>query len=447
VPSSSSKEMKVSHSFKRARQFQRLAAVVLATTTALGGLVGCSSPSSSPDGTTTISLSMQNPDVKTADPATWAIVQAFEKANPTIKVEVTGEAVAEHLQKLSIAAQSDTLPDVFWIYKSNAEDMSKGGKLMNLSPVLSELGLSEKFPKSTITSFTSEDALYGVPYQGLLTGLWYNKKILADNGLEVPVTFDDLLTVTKTLKAKGITTISNGANQSAFSVWSFLTDLSRFGYDQKIEGILNGTESYNNADFLRLYEHIAELRDAGAFASNVSTQTYQQAVDQFTTGKAAMLDAGVWGSSAIEESPLKGNVGFWAGPQFKDGVGNQNIIMNVASAPLVVSQKVSKDETKLAAVKKFLAFYYGDEAQQLLVDNGQPPVTTYKPTVSPDQSALQAALDAASAPGVTSPESQPDLLVSTPVANAMYDSIYGVIQDQFTPQQALDLVQAAIDSK
>jgi raffinose/stachyose/melibiose transport system substrate-binding protein len=48
---------------------------------------------------------------------------------------------------------------------------------------------------------------------------------------------------------------------------------------------------------------------------------------------------------------------------------------------------------------------------------------------------------------VTSPQSQPDLLVPTPVANAMYDSIYGVIQDQLTPKQALELVQKALDAE
>lgn len=429
----------------RRRLLAALTAVAVST-----GLVACASGSGggSGSGKTTITLSMQNPDVKSADPATWAIVEAFQKANPDITVQVSGEAVAEHLQKLSIAAQSDTLPDVFWVYKANAEEMVKGGKLLDLAPVLKELNLSNSFPQSTVANFTSGSTVYGVPYQGLLTGLWVNTKILEDNGLEQPKTFEDLLAVSRALRAKGITTISNGANQSAFSVWSFLTDLSRFGFADKVDGILKGTESYDNADFLRLYKHIAELRDAGAFASNVSTQTYQQAVDQFTSGKAAMLDAGVWASSAIQKSSVAGNVGFWAGPQFSDGVGNQNIIMNVASAPLVVSAKVGEDEKKLAAVKKLIAFYYSDAAQQLLVDNGQPPVTTYTPKVdATTQSALKAALDAAGAEGVSSPQSQPDLLVPTAVANAMYDSIYGVIQKQLTPDQAVQLVQTAITSQ
>lgn len=429
-----------------------LAAVALTTSAALA-LTACSGASTTPGpasasagGKTEITLSMQNPDVKTADPATWAIVQAFEAENPDVTVTVSGEAVSEHLQKLSIAAQSDTLPDVFWVYKANAEQMMQANKLLDLKPVLDELGITATLPPSTVENFTADGKIYGVPYQELLTGLWVNKKILADNGLQTPTTFDELVNVAKTLHAKGITTISNGANQSAFSVWSFLVWLDRFGYEDKVAGLLDGSASYNNPDFERMYQHIADLRDAGAFATNVSTQTYQQAVSQFTNGKAAMLDAGVWASSAIQESKVAANIGFWKGAEFADGVGNQNIIMDVASAPLVVSAKAGADPAKLAAIKKFLAFYYGEKGQQILVDNGQPPVTTYQAKVDASkQSVLKVALDAATAPGVASPKSQPDLLVPTQVANAMYDSIYGVIQNQLKPKDALDLVQKALD--
>lgn len=429
------------------RRVGRIALGLVAVTTAALTLSACGSTGATADGKTSITLSMQNADVKTADPATWAIVQAFQKANPDISVTVSGEAVADHLQKLSIAAQSDTLPDIFWVYKSTAEQMQKAGKLLDLAPVLKDLKLTDTFPKSTIANFSNGNVIYGLPYQGLLTGLWVNNKILSDNGLTAPKTFDDLMKVTKALNAKGITTISNGANQSSFSVWAFLTMLDRYGFGDKVKGLLDGSVKYSNNDFLRLYQHIDQLRRAGAFPSNVSTQTYQQAVDQFTSGKAAMLDSGVWASSAIQASSIASNISFWQGPQFSDGVGEQNIIMNVASAPFAVDHKVANDAVKLDAVKKFLAFYYSDEAQQILVDNGQPPVTTYKAKLDTQkQGALKAALDAATAGGVTSPVSQPDLLVPTPVANSMYDSIYGVIEGQLTPSAALDLVQKALDS-
>ena len=428
---------------------RRRIAFALFTVSSLFAFAACgASDADNADGKTTITLSMQNPDVKTADPATWAIINAFEKANPDIHVEVSGQAVAEHLQSLSIAAQSDTLPDVFWVYKATAQDMLANGRLMDLKPTLDELGITDHLPESTVGNFTADGKIFGVPYQGLLTGLWVNKKILADNGLQVPTTFDELVNVAKTLKSKGIVTISDGANQSSFSVWSFLVWLDRFGYEDKINKILDGSESYDNADFVRMYQHIAQLRDGGAFASNVSTQTYQQAVDQYLKGKAAMLDAGVWAASAIQDSAVAADTTFWNGPTFDDGVGEQNIVMNVASAPLVVDHKVANDKNKLAPVKKFLAFYYGDEAQQLLVDNGQPPVTDYQPQIdAAKQSVLKSALDVAASPQLTSPQTQPDLVVSTAVASAMYDSIYGVIQDQLSPDKAVALVQKALDAE
>lgn len=432
--------------------FRRRAAGAVAAA-ALLSLAACGTGSgqageNAADGVTTIELSMQNPDVETADPATWAIVEAFEEANPDVDVEVSGQAVAEHLQSLSIAAQSDTLPDIFWVYESTAEDMLAAGRLMDLTPVLTETGILDRLPDTTVESFTVDGVTYGVPYQGLLTGLWVNEAILADNGLQTPTTFDELVEVAEALSANDMVTISYGANQSSFSVWSFLVWLERFGYSDRIEAILDGSDTYANEDFLAMYTHVAELRDAGAFASNVSTQTYQQAVDAFLNGQAAMLDAGVWAASAIQDSDIASDIGFWNGAEFSDGVGEQNIIMNVASAPLAVDHKVADDEATLDAVTRFLEFYYSDEGQQLLVEGGQPPVTDYQPELDPQaQSVLQTALDATMADGVTSPQSQPDLVVSTAVASAMYDSIYGVIQDQLSPQEAVDLVQTAIDAE
>ncbi len=430
------------------RLASRSAALALAASLTLT-MAACSSNdnASSSDGVTTLTMTTQNPDLEETDPALFGILDAFAEAHPEVKIEVSGQPVAEHLQSLSIAAQSDTLPDIFWVYKTVASDMYAADRLMDLGPLLDETGVAERLPESTMANFSAADgAVYGMPYQGLLTGLWYNQQILDEHGLEVPTTFDELLSVTETLHEAGVVTYSNGANQSAFSVWQFLVWLDRFGYGDRIQGILDGTDSYDNEDFVRMYQHIAELRDAGAFPSNVTTQTYQQAVDQFLTGNAAFLDAGVWAANQIQESDVAEHAGFWIGPEFSDGVGKQDIVMNVASAPFAVDHKVADNEAKTEALRKFIEFYYSDEAQQIMVNNGQPPVTTYEAQLDDSQNVLQAALDAASAPGVTSPEIQPDLMVPTTVANAMYDSIYGVIQDQLTPEEAVQKVQAAFET-
>lgn len=425
---------------KKARAASVFAVAALGVT-----LAGCGASGGGEDGVTTITLSMQNSNVELSDPATWEIVKQFEAANPDVKVDVSGEPTAQHLQKLTIAAQSETLPDIFWVYATTAKSLNADGKLLDLNPMIDDLGIRDGFAESSLAGFAEGDAQFGLPYQQLLTGYYYNAKILSDNGLEPPTTFDDLLDISQALSEKGITTISQGASQSSFSVWAFLTDLDRFGWADKVDGLLDGSESYNNEDFLRLYEHIAELAEAGAFPTNTATQTYQQAVDAFANGDAAMLDSGIWSASYLQDFDIAGDVEFWVGPTYSDGVGDQEIVMNVASAPFAVSAKVAEDDAKQDAVQRFFEFYYSDDAQQVLVDNGQPPVTTYEPVVDAEKNSIFASvLDAAA--GLPSPAAQPDLMVPEPVASAMYDSIYGVIQKQLTPEQALDLVEKALES-
>ncbi|WP_258564486.1 ABC transporter substrate-binding protein [Streptomyces himalayensis] len=331
----------------RATRFRGLASSVTATALVAAMVTACGSDSSGgPSAEGLITLAMHNPNIKQQDPATYELVQAFNSKNPTMKVKLVGRPMEQHQQQMTIAAQSDTLPEVFWVYNALAKTMTKNGDLLDLGPVLGEKNLKGKFAPHMLSGFKQEGVQYGAPYQALVTGFYYNKSILDKQGIPVPETFGDLLSAVKKLKAKGVVPIAKGANNSSFSVWAFLTMLDRFGYEEKYQAILDKKLSYDNPDFLRLYQHIEELAEAGAFPSNMTTQTYTQAVASFTAGQAAFLDSGVWDAAKIQKSPIGKNVGFWAGPTFSDGVGKQKLVMNAPSAPLVVSAKVKEDPKK-----------------------------------------------------------------------------------------------------
>jgi raffinose/stachyose/melibiose transport system substrate-binding protein len=432
----------------KARRVTRSTAAFAALAAAGGLMAGCASSSggsSSSNGKTTITLSMQQTDVKTGDPTTWALVQAFEKKYPNITVTVTGQPVAQHNQSIDVAAQSHTLPTVFWVESADVgAKLAKSGALLNLTPIMQKEGITGKIPPTSLNAFKESGIQYGLPYQALLTGLYYNKKVLSDNGLTLPTTFDQLIHVATVLHAKGVTTVAMGANQSAYALWSLLTDLDRFGYDGKIQAILAGKASYDNPEFLRFYQDLAKLQKAGAFPSNVSSQTYNQAVSSFTSGKAAFLDSGVWAAGQIQTSPVAKDTGFWAGPQFTDGVGNQNIAMNVVGAPISVSGSVKPGSAQYSAVEKFIGFYYSDAGQQIFADNGQPPVTTYQPKVGANDTVFAAVL--AAVKGKPAPKEQPDQYLTTAQQNVMYDSIFGVVEGQMSPTNAVDSVQKAISA-
>jgi len=438
---------------RRPRTRLRLLASCAAAATMTGALAACSSGSGSSSGSSasgsqagsSFTLSMHIANIKQDDPATYGIVKAFEAKYPDIKVSVVGQPVDQHEQQMTIAAQTHTLPDMFWVYNSLAQTMVKNGDLLDLTPILNQNGLVSKFPPNMLAGYKSGSTQYGVPYQALVTGFYYNKKILSQYNLQLPKTFGDLLNVAKVLRSHGVTTIAQGANQSSFSVWAFLTMLDRFGWEQKQSGLLSGSVSYDNTDFQRLYGHIQDLAKAGAFPTNMATQTYQQAVDSFTNGKAAFLDSGAWSAGAIQKSTVGNDVGFWAGPTFSDGIGPQQLVMNAPSAPFVVSSAVSKDSKRLDAITKFIQFYYSDAGQQILVDNAQTPVTNYQPTgAAASQPVFASIVAALHAQGWTSPTNQPDLVVSAAASNNMYESLYGVMENVLTTSKALSMVAPSI---
>lgn len=430
--------------------WQRVPLVGVAVAGLIAGIAGCGGSSGTnpvnANGVATITLSMQNANVKAQDPSTYDIVQAFMKAHPKVKVVIQGQPVAQHEQDMEVAAQSGTLPDIFWVYNTLAQPMAQHGDLLNLTPILQSQHLTSSFAPNMLDGFKTGTMQYGLPYQSLVTGFYYNKAIFAKYHLAVPTTFDQLLTVVRTLHQHGIVPIAQGSGaDSSFSVWAFLTMLDRFGYQGMYKSILAGKTSYENPQFLKLYTHIQELQKAGAFPSNTSTQSYFQSVQSFLSGKAAMLDSGVWQAGQIQSSSIGKDVGFWWGPTFTDGVGDQHVKMDAPSAPFVVSAKVKDNQKVYNAVKQFIGFYYSAAGQKIMVQNAQIPVTTYPVKVDAAKSPVfGAVVQQLNTPGWTSPEAQPDLVVSANTANAMYDSIYGVMEGVYSPSRALQVVQQTL---
>lgn len=412
-------------------------------------LAGCGKEESatSTDGKTTIDFAIHVANPKEQEPAFYKVIEKFQEENPDIKVNLIGKEQQEHVKGIKMQSQSNKLPDVFWMLPASAAELEKAGLLMDLTGFLDDNpDIKSALKPNMINSFKKDGRQYGLPYQPLITGLFYNKALFDKYGVKIPETFEDLAEAAKVFEKNGVTTISKGAKDD-YSVWAFLTMLSRYGYFDKIDNILAGKESYNNADFVNYYKKIDELRKVGAFPKNVTTQTYFQAVEQFLAGKAAMLDSGMWDVQKIEKSPIGKDVGFWWGPTFTDGVGDQKVSSVVPSAPLLVSKKAGEDKAKKEAVLKLLKFYYGEKGTQIMVDNQVAPMTNA--TVNVDEAAhplFKKLVDQVQLEGWNSQQNQPDLVVPEALGSAMYDSIYGVINGTYTPEQAVKVVDEKISA-
>lgn len=391
-------------------------------------------------------LSMHVANVQEQEPAIYAVVQEYMKQNQNVKINLTGEETNEHYNKMKMDAQAGTLPDVFLMLITPAQEMAANGNLYSLDDFITENNLSAIMNDNMLNSMNVNGSVYGLPYQKLVTGFWYNQALFDEYNVKVPETYDELLEAVKVFHENDIVTIAKGA-QDPYSVWATMGLLCRFGYFDKIDTIVDGADNFNNPDFVKFFEKLDELREAGAFPSNVSTSTYFDAKEMFVTGKAAMFDSGTWDSAYFESCDYKDSIALSWGVSFSDGIGAQNISMQVPHAPLCISAKVAEDPAKEAAILDFFKFYYSDEGAKIIIDSLCTPPTNYGGKIEDaflaEHPVFGKVLDAMNEDTI-SPIMQPDNVSTEAYGNALYDAIYGVINGVYSPEEACDMVDNEI---
>ena len=407
-------------------------------------LIGCRGNKENQAKQTVITYGAHVANMADQEPPTYAVMQAFMRANPDIKIEINGADTDEHVKRMKLAAQSGTLPDIFWMLPAPALEMWEAGLLLDFNKYFSESPDVESNIGAEMRAMSPvRNAVFGLSYQKLVTGLWYNKALFKQYNVPEPVngtTYQEFLEMIKTFNSAGVVTVSKGA-KDPFSLWNFLLGFARYGYFEKFPDLMSGKESFVNDDFIRYFEKIDEMRKAGAFPSNIATMDYFQAGNLFVNGRAAMMDSGAWDTSKFNEA-LGENIGFWWGPIFPDGVGNQKLSMQAPTNNLRVNANILKNQAKKSAVYKFLDFFYSPEADQIRIEQGSVPLANPGDTTNVNP-AFRALLQAMADKNWPSVPDQADLVVSEPVQVAMYNAIYGVMCGTYTPRQALQNIEAA----
>ncbi|MBQ0078857.1 MAG: extracellular solute-binding protein [Eubacterium sp.] len=419
---------------------KKIVAIIAAMAMTLCLFAGCgSSDSASSDGPVTIKFGIHVANPAEQEPVTNQIVTDFNAANDgQYTVEFEAADTETHSKNMKLEAEDGTLPDIFWIDASEAPEYAEAGIIADLSGYLADNADIDEALNGMENAFNNGDMQYGLPYQCNVQGFYYNKALFDKAGVDYPTnatTQDEFMEMVNKLNAAGITPISIGSKNSAFAMWPFNEYLTRYGWDN-----LEGT--YNTPEMVKCFEKIAALTEAKAFNDTVATSEYFDAKQAFLDGNAAMFGSGQWDCGACDEA-LGENVAFWWGPQFTDTDAPQEMAMKVPSAPIVVNAASMEDPAKAAAITAFLNYYYGPEAAATSFAGSIFPATNYADVAATETQYAMNSMIEALGDGWQSPTAAPDQTLSPAVQEALYDAIFGVIQGNYSPADALDKMDAA----
>lgn len=179
--------------------------------------------------------------------------------------------------------------------------LASAGYLLDLT----DQSFVSKYVDSGILPYTVEGKVYATPLQSWYEGIFYNKQIFADNGISVPKTWDEFIQIHKTLDETGIKAQTMGAQsyepmmkQSIALVNNmfYSTDASK-GYDEKYN---NGQVSLAN-EWQPAVEEWYKIIEEGCLTKEMLGLSYDQALDEFASGNAAMWESGPWAVPTIME--------------------------------------------------------------------------------------------------------------------------------------------------
>ena len=269
--------------------------------------------------------------------------------NENVKIEMETLQDEPYKMKLQTYMQSDDMPDV-WM---------QWGSLALLYPVLqgqfaAELNAADYadygFVPGALDSFSSDGKLYGLPKNADFWVLYYNQKILDDNGIAVPKSTDDLIAAAAKLKEKNISCISLAGKDKWPTVAILQNIILRKTGDPAVlrNAILNGNAA-GNADLIDGLNEFIRLADNGVFQPSFNADDYGTSKNLFIQGQAAMLVQGSWemgmGSDESISPEIRENIRAIPFPSINGWNGNVNdLAMWYGGGYSVSAKSAVKDE-------------------------------------------------------------------------------------------------------
>lgn len=313
----------------------KLARTVAAVALTALALTACAPPtssneaSSSDENTGTIRVwlfSEVNQDPKTG--VVQEAVTEFEAAHEGAKVDVQYIPVDTRAERFKAAFNDpSSAPDVAEFGNTDLASYVASGGLADISEDIDNWDEAEDLDSEILTTTEVDGKKYGVPWFVGVRALYYRTDLLAEQGLEVPKTLDEVETAARALRSANPDMLGisvGGAAQFAAMpyLWAHNGSIAEQDGDTFVSGLDTAESREGVAAYSRLLkDDICPPQTCAEFGGNASVQ-------QFIAGTSAMTIGGDFNYKAVSESavgdkfavvPLPGTVEGSIAPAFAGG--------------------------------------------------------------------------------------------------------------------------------
>ncbi len=239
---------------------------------------------------------------------------AYMKANPNVKIEITVLENEAFKSKLTTVMQSGNPPDIFQTWGGGVlAEYAGAGLCRDITKEVKGSDWYASMAPGVWETYSSNGKIYAVPNDAGCITFWYNKDILAKFGYKAfPTDWDSFLGMVKKIKAGGVIPIALGGGDKwpAMHMWSYFA--LRLGGAQLFADTVSGknTKGFNDATWVKAGEMLKALTDLDPFQEGFLGATYNDEAALVGNGQAAMELMGQWAPNVEKDnSSSKAGIG------------------------------------------------------------------------------------------------------------------------------------------
>lgn len=267
-----------------------------------------------------------------------------------LEIETTPQTNLD--QQLQLQAGQGALPVLFSAGNapSLTAELADAGHVADFEQVLGDLGIADQIEPAAVSTIES---LYGgfraLPFEYNVEGIWYNKQIFAENGIDEPQTFGDMVAAAETLSAAGVQPFSASGEQG----WPITRLISSYLFrdlgPDALQKVADGEAKLTDPEYVAAAQAISDLGAEGWFGEGVGSIDMATSENQFLNGSAAMFYMGSWFLSGLNDPEMNQigaeNVGFMPFPGVEGGAGDRSQLAANVGLPVTMNANLVNDDT------------------------------------------------------------------------------------------------------
>jgi len=229
------------------------------------------------------------------------LLAEYRKVKPNVEIQFRPTNPPEYNATLRLQLEGGTGPDLMYARSyATGQELFRSGYFGDCTNIP---GVKQNFTASNGAPWQMPDGRYfAVPFAAVSHAVYYNKTIFRKEGLSVPQTWEDFLSLCGILATKGYTPLANGvADEWDILEVYFLGLLPNYigGATERVK-YESGAKKLNDAAFVAAFQAMAD--SAKYLPKGFSAVTYNDSQAMFNNQQAVMFIDGSWTAGVYSDA-------------------------------------------------------------------------------------------------------------------------------------------------